>query len=313
MDSELKLRVVAKRAAADRIVALDLARPDGGALPAWTPGAHIDLVLANGLVRSYSLCGSPSNANAWRIAILKEIDGRGGSAFVHDVLAVGDEIAVRGPRNNFRYDAGKSSLFVAGGVGVTPIVPMVEAAAKSGKPWRLLYLGRTRPGMALLDELSAYGDNVRIHCDAEAGILDIAGELAKASSFEAIYCCGPSGLIAAVENGLAKDQSGKLQIERFAAVAVDTSGDAPFEVELARSGRRIAVASGQSILDALEAAGIKAPSSCREGICGSCEIPVVSGRPLHRDQVLSPAEKTASRTMMICISRCLDPVLVLDL
>jgi ferredoxin-NADP reductase len=305
------VRVVARQTVAVDVVALSLADLAGAELPEWTPGAHIDLLLPNGLQRQYSLCGDPADRRCWRVAVLREKAGRGGSAYVHDHLDVGAVVGVRGPRNHFPFAAGPRHLFIAGGIGITPILPMLAAADACGSDWRLAYGGRSRSSMAFLDELAWYGPRVAVYPQDEVGLLDLDRLLATADPATPIYCCGPEPLIAAVE---ARTAGRDLHVERFRPTAVESeAGDQPFDVVLQRTGRTVRVPAGVSILAALEAAGIDVLHSCREGTCGTCETGVVAGEPDHRDSVLTDADRAANDCMMICVSRAKTPQLVLDL
>jgi len=285
--------VAAKEVVADDVVSLTLS---GASLPSWTPGAHIDLESRLGLVRQYSLCGTPGDP-AWRVAVLREPDGRGGSAYVHDALAVGDRVRVSEPRNTFPLEPASSYLFIAGGVGITPILPMIAAVGDA--PWRLLYGGRTWESMAFLPSLAEYGDRV---C-ARPGLID----LSEVDSGATVYCCGPEPLLAAVE---ARCDPARLHVERFTPRPVNGS---PFEVELAQSGRVVPVPADRSILSALLDAGVEVLSSCQEGTCGTCETDVLAGTPEHHDSLLTEDERAAGETMMICVSRSAGGRLVLDL
>jgi ferredoxin-NADP reductase len=308
------LAVIRREVAADRVVSLVLARPDGGDLPQWTPGAHIDLILRPGLERQYSLCGDPAERGAWRIAVLLETEGRGGSAHLHRAVTAGDTLRARGPRNNFPLVEAEEYLFVAGGIGITPLLPMVRAVHRRGVPWRLVYGGRRYASMGFLDELAAYGDAVTVWPEDRHGLIDLDPLLAKPRAGTKVYCCGPEPLIAAVERRCAGWPEGTLHVERFRPRADARAGAAtPFVVELAYSGTTVPVRADQTIVEALEAAGVDVVTSCREGTCGTCETPVLGGRPDHRDLLLTPEERAANDTMMICCSRSLDPVLVLDL
>ncbi|MFD0687786.1 PDR/VanB family oxidoreductase [Actinomadura fibrosa] len=306
------LRVEAKTVVAADVVALTLARPDGGRLPDWTPGAHIDLVLPNGLTRQYSLCGDRWDAHTYRIGVLREPDGRGGSAFVHDELREGDLVGIGGPRNNFRLAPADRYLFIAGGIGITPLLPMIVQADLLGIEWRLLYGGRTRASMAFLDELEPHGDKVTIAPQDEHGLLDLAAWLPAPSSGTKVYCCGPAGLLDAVERHCADWPPGRLRTERFVASRDNGTTDA-FEVELRRSGRTLTVHRNQSLLQALGEAGVAVLSSCRQGLCGTCETTVIEGVPDHRDALLDDAERAAGDCMLVCVSRAHSRRLVLDL
>ncbi|WP_410631284.1 PDR/VanB family oxidoreductase [Amycolatopsis sp. cmx-4-83] len=308
------LRVHRKTVAADGVVALELAAPDGGRLTDWTPGSHLDLVLPGGLTRQYSLCGDRWDPRRYRLGILREPGGRGGSARVHDELAVGDDVGVGGPRNNFPLVPSPEYLFVAGGIGITPLLPMVQQAELLGARWRLLYGGRNRAAMAFLDELDAYGEHVLVRPQDEHGLLDLAGFLGEPRPGVKVYACGPAPLLGAIERVCAAWPPRALRTERF---AVDDSAAparaTPFEVELARTGVRVTVPVGTSVLDAVAGAGVEVLSSCRQGTCGTCETTVLAGRPEHRDAILEDHERAAADCMFVCVSRSLSDRLVLDL
>ncbi|MET9869057.1 PDR/VanB family oxidoreductase [Streptomyces sp. NPDC006386] len=296
--------------APDGVLALTLRHPLGEPLPAWEPGAHVDVLLGPGLERQYSLCGDPADRTAWRIAVLREPDGRGGSAHVHERVAEGDTIRVRGPRNNFRLEPAPRYRFVAGGIGITPILPMVAAAEAAGAEWTLLYGGRTRDSMAFGEELARYGDRVTIAPEDETGLLDLPSVLDDVPEDTLVYCCGPGPLLDAVE---ARCPSGVLRVERFRPKEQETGDATEFEVELARTGRTLTVSPDVSVLDAVRAAGVEVLYSCTEGTCGTCETDVLDGEPDHRDSVLTDEERAAGETMLICVSRCRGKRLVLDL
>lgn len=308
------MRVIGKRAAAAGVAAVTLADPDGGPVPEWQPGAHIDLVLGD-MTRQYSLCGDPADRESLTVAVLLEPGGRGGSAYVHDKLEIDDEIVIAGPRNAFGLSPAPSYLFVAGGIGITPLLPMLRSIEARGLPWRLLYGGRTRASMAFAEDLAAaHPHRVDLRPQDEYGLLDLEAALDGLSPDAAVYCCGPEPLLRAVETACGARDELTLQVERFAPKAVDP--DAPsdsFEVELARTGAVVTVASGESVLDALERRGVDAEFSCREGTCGTCEVAVLAGRPDHRDSVLTADEQAAGDAMMICVSRSCTPRLILDL
>lgn len=313
--AEVGLDVVVERKEliAEDVARLTLRRPDGEPFPSWEPGAHVDLVLAPGLVRQYSLCGDPSDRTALQVAVLRERDGRGGSRHVHERLAEGDDLVVRGPRNHFPLVDAERYLFIAGGIGITPIVPMLAAAEAAGADWRLVYGGRTRAAMAFLPELEgAYGGRVSVRPQDETGLLDLDALLAAPDDRTKVYCCGPEPLLAAVEERCRAWPRGALHVERFTPVE-DAGPRASFEVELARSGRTLTVPPDKSILRVVEEAGISVLSSCREGTCGTCETEVLGGEPDHRDTVLTDDERASNEIMMICVSRSLGPRLILDL
>ncbi|MFD5480008.1 PDR/VanB family oxidoreductase [Streptomyces hawaiiensis] len=307
---EAELVVGERESAADGVLALTLRHPLGEPLPAWEPGAHVDVLLEPGLERQYSLCGDPADRSAWRIAVLRESAGRGGSAHVHDQLGEGARVRVRGPRNNFTLEPAPRYRFVAGGIGITPILPMLAAAEAAGAEWTLLYGGRTRASMAFGAELGRYGDRVTIAPEDETGLLDLPSVLDDVPEGTLVYCCGPGPLLDAVE---ARCPSGVLRVERFQPKERETGADTEFEVELARSGRTLTVAPDVSVLDTVRAAGVEVLYSCTEGTCGTCETDVLDGEPDHRDSVLTEEERAAGETMLICVSRCRGKRLVLDL
>jgi len=313
---DLTLVVRERRQAADGVVALTLVDPNGDELPSWTVGSHIDVSIGDSLVRQYSLCSSPSDRNMWRIAVLAEPAGRGGSAFVHEYVREGTELRIRGLRNNFQLLTAPSYRFIAGGIGITPILPMIEAVALSGASWRLLYGGRTRESMAFLDELSAYGDQVHISPQDEYGLLDLEGFLGKPDDGTHIYCCGPQPLLEAVEQRCEAWPDGTLRVERFSASSRPSVPQqdelASFEVVCRRSGITVTVPSDVSIFDALTDAGIDIDSSCLEGTCGTCETPVLEGEPDHRDHILTGNDRESAQIMYVCVSRARSRRLVLN-
>ncbi len=315
-ETEIDVVVTSKKKIADDVYALTLrsANPQSLTLPTWAPGAHIDLVLPSKKVRQYSLCGDPADGDEWRLGVLREQAGRGGSAYVCDELAEGTVLRARGPRNTFGLTPSPRYLFIAGGVGITPILPMLRAATDAGASWRLVYGGRRRGSMAFADELAQYGDRVQLWPQDECGLLPLDDLLAEPDDQTLVYCCGPAPLLDAVEQRCAQWPRGSLRMERFAPVVrADAAPDQPFEVELARCGKTISVPPGTSILHAVEAAGVVVLSSCQEGTCGTCETEVLEGTPDHRDSVLTAAERDACDVMMICVSRSRSPRLVLDL
>lgn len=304
---------------ADRVVELRLGAADGGPLPPWEPGAHIDVVLAGDLVRQYSLCGDPADLRTYRIAVLREAAGRGGSAEVHDAVHVGSRLTVRGPRNRFPLIPDGEVVFLAGGIGITPLLPMLAAVDAQRRDWVLYYGGRTRSSMAFLDELERYRSRVVVVPQDEHGLLDLADIVGVPRPGNAVYCCGPAGLIDAVEGFCAAWPDGSLHVERFTAApdrAEDEDADvevAGFEVVCQASGVTLQVPPGRSILETAEEAGLRPLSSCTEGICGTCETAVIDGEPDHRDELLTPEERASGATMMICVSRARGARLVLDL
>ncbi|MEU7882457.1 PDR/VanB family oxidoreductase [Microbispora bryophytorum] len=327
-EPELDVKVAGKAPVAEGVVLLRLVRPDGGPLPVWTPGAHVDLLLGPGLVRQYSLCGDPGDPSVFQVAVLREPGGRGGSAYVHDRLAEGDTIRVRGPRNRFGLAESPRYLFVAGGIGVTPILPMIEEAARRGCDWRLVYGGRTRASMAFAERLvRQHPGRVELCPQDETGLLDLDALLGVPRADTLVYCCGPEPLLAAAQERCASWPKGALRVERFvpsarsgAGTAEDTAegtaagrAEGAFEVELALTGTTLTVPEGRSILEVVEEAGVAVLSSCREGTCGTCETAVLGGVPDHRDDLLTEEEREAGDVMFICVSRARSPRLVLEL
>jgi cytochrome P450/ferredoxin-NADP reductase len=309
---ETDVRVERKEEVADGVVALTLCA--GGPLPPWTPGAHVDLILDGVPTRQYSLCGDPADHHVWRLGVLRDAAGGGGSRFVHDRLRPGDTVRVRGPRNNFELLDSPRYRFVAGGIGITPVLPMIAAASAAGADWQLLYGGRRRASMAFLPELARYGDRVTVAPQDETGLLDLDAYLGPPQPGTLVYCCGPEPLLAAVEERCRAWPPRSLRVERFSARPL-TEPVRPqgFDVELARSELTLAVPPDRSILDVIEAAGVGVLSSCAEGTCGTCETAVLGGLPDHRDSVLTEEERQTGDCMMICVSRSCTARLVLDL
>jgi len=312
---ETEVAVAAKEEVADGVVALTLRAVDGAHLPPWTPGAHVDLLLGGGVPnRQYSLCGDPADHTTYRLGILRDAEGGGGSRYVHDRLAEGDVARVRGPRNNFALSPSPRYLFIAGGIGITPILPMIAAANAADAEWELVYGGRQRASMAFLDELATHGERVSVRPQDETGLLDLDTLLGAPQPDTLVYCCGPEPLLAAVEARCAAWPSRALHVERFAARPTNAPvRTEAFDIELVRSGLTLTVPPDRSILDVVESAGVGVLSSCAEGTCGTCETGVINGLPDHRDSVLTPDERDANDCMLICVSRSCSERLVLDL
>lgn len=318
------LLVASTRRESDSVVSLQLVDPEGSALPAWTPGAHVEIELDNGLIRHYSLCGAVEDASSWRIAVLLEPKSRGGSRYIHDELRPGHIVQLRRLRNQFPLGESGEYIFIAGGIGITPILPMIQHAQASRTPYTLFYCGRSRSNMAFVDELSQNSHARIIPFDTD-GVLDVAAVLDATDLNSSIYCCGPAPLIDAVKtNGARVGVS--VHVESFRAgqpeVQDSPQGDRAsegqtvedeFEIVLARSRVTLPVPRNRSILEILELNGIPQDFSCREGTCGTCETTVLAGLPDHRDSVLDDDEKAANDTMMLCVSRSLSKRLTLDL
>lgn len=319
MQQTLQTKVLKKTMLSQRVVGLTLGLEEGE-LPSWEPGAHIELELGGQgnetLYRQYSLCGEASDKKHWQIAVLKDEASRGGSAFIHDVLQEGDVIPVSIPKNHFPFNADKKCLFIAGGIGITPIIPMIEAAVKDGLDWKLLYLARTSADFIFLNDLRKYGeDRIQAHASDIDGQFDLESTLSKLDQHTTVYSCGPQGLLNALEQFQQQQDIGwKLVLERFGAeVDEGVLTGTTFTVTLYKSGKQIQVGSDETILAALKREGIRVKCSCQNGTCGTCETVVISGRPDHRDFVLSEEERELNETMMVCVSRALSKELVLDL
>jgi len=312
---ELKLRVTARSLAADGVVLIELQPADGEILPGFKPGAHIEVQLPDGLRRHYSLCGDPDARDRYRIAVALAEPSRGGSAYMHQSLNVGDVIVTSTPRNNFPLvEDSQRYQFIAGGIGITPILPMLRWCEANNRSWRLLYLLRGRARAAFLDDLAPFAGRVQTHFDDEAGgVFDIGAALNDVARDAHIYCCGPGPLMEAVEQAAADRDSAYVHFEWFTPKDQSALANTPFTVILARSRREVAIPADRSILETLQASGMKLPFSCREGLCATCETAVLAGTPDHRDQILTPEEKQVSQSMMICVSRAKSPSITLDL
>jgi ferredoxin-NADP reductase len=327
---------------ADRVLGLTLVDPNRGPLPAWEPGAHIDVKLPSGATRSYSLCGDPSQAE-YHVAVLHEEKGRGASREIHERQLVGSVLPVSLPRNQYRLvEKAPNYLFIAGGIGITPLLPMIRQLSERKRSWDLHYLGKSRSAMSFVGELSDYerrgpGKINLVARDERprAILLDI---LAAAPQGTAVYCCGPNRLLDEVE-AISASNGGlyTVHIERFgrpaltddpaaatavvSAVSVSAAGEADepcdpngaFRVELKSIGKIIEVGAGESILECARKIRTGLSFSCSDGYCGTCETRVVAGMPDHRDSVLTDEEKAENRSMMICVGRSRTKLLVLDL
>ncbi|MBM9469530.1 PDR/VanB family oxidoreductase [Nakamurella leprariae] len=331
-----RLRIAQVRWEAEEVVSVTVAAPDGEPLPAWSPGAHIDLHLpvddsTEPLIRSYSLCGDPA-AGEWTVAVRLDAASRGGSRHVHERLRVGDMLTVVGPRQLFELEPAAEYVFVAGGIGITPLLPMIEQADAEGRPWRLVYAGSRRDSMPFRRRLHRHGDRIELYPSAERRV-DLAALLTDLAPGTLVYCCGPERMLAAVSDAVAGTIAAEsLRTERFRPreiVTVTTDADGAttdtdhgadtgaavggFEVELGTGGQVLPVPADTSLLDVLLGAGCDIMWSCREGTCGSCETGVLAGVPEHRDSVLTPDEQEANDVMFPCISRSRTSRLTLDL
>ena len=309
-ESLIPVRVVCLREEAPGIVSCEL-RATGAAIPECAPGSHVDVHLPNGLVRQYSVVSA--DARIVRIAVKREVRGRGGSAYVADTLRLGTMLQIGLPRVNFPLAAGEHrSVLIAGGIGITAVIAMARALAQRGGDWVLHYCVRNREDVVFADELAAWGERIRVHVSSEEGRASLASLIGAQPDDAHFYCCGPESMLEDFARATASVPAHRVHVERFEAAKPPSDAGA-FHVRLASTGREIEVRSDQTILDALAAQGIDAPSSCQQGICGSCEVRVLEGVPDHRDEVLTESERARGTSMMICCSRSLTSVLVLDL
>jgi ferredoxin-NADP reductase len=318
-DSVTQVRVKRISFEAERINSYELISPDGGDLPPFTAGSHIDLHLPNGVIRSYSLVNDQKERHRYVIAVSNDAASRGGSKLIHETVRAGDIITICHPRNNFALheDAGHSVL-IAGGIGITPLVSMIRRLEALSRSWELFYAARTRLTAAFLDELKALRPDVypNLHLtfdqEPDARMIDLSSIVRAAPPDAHLYCCGPVPMLEAFEAATADRPSGRMHVEYFKA-REKPAAEGSFEVKLVRSNQTIAVQAGQTILDALLAAGVSANYACTEGVCGTCETKVLEGMPDHRDLFLSKEEQEANKTIMICCSGSKSPTLVLDI
>lgn len=315
-----ELLVLEVRYEATGVVSVLLGDPDGNSLHPWDPGAHLDLILPSGLVRQYSLCGDLDDDRTYRVAVLLEPQSRGGSKEIHGTGLVGRLIVVRGPRNHFHLEPAPQYLFMAGGIGITPIVPMLQQAERAGVPWHLVYGGKSRKTMAFGDVIGRRrGGTVEIVPEDELGFPDFGTVIEQAPAGTCMYACGPPGMLATVENTCAQLQkSDLLRLERFTAPEVTPAPLEPgtaeaFEVELARSGKLLSVPADRTVLEVVREVAPSVLYACEDGYCGTCEVRVLDGVPDHRDVFSSAEEHDSNKTMMICVSRSRSPRLTLDL
>lgn len=306
----LSLRVQRMTWEAPGVLSLDLVAPDGGALPVFEAGAHVDLHLAEGVVRQYSLSSDPAERDRWRVSV-REVAGGRGSGIVHKQLRPGAILTASAPRNNFPLLPAQRYLFIAGGIGVTPLLPMMREANRRGIPWTLLFCTRSTADAPHLAEARSMGD-VSLHCSLEGTRLDVKARLAEVQPGTLVYCCGPQALMEAVEHAGAHWPEGSLRFEWFQARQQAHAEAGAFTLVCARSNRTLAVPADRSLLQVMQEAGIPVSFSCEEGVCGSCEVKVLEGEVDHRDSILSAGERAAGLTMMACVSRARGTRLVLD-
>ncbi|WP_432889870.1 PDR/VanB family oxidoreductase [Kribbella sp. CA-245084] len=314
-ETTIALRVESTAQVSVGVTELVLVADDGSELPPWAPGSHIDVEIRPGLVRQYSLCSDPEDRGRWRIAVLREPESRGGSIVLCERIRAGDVLTATGPRNHFPLHESPRYLFIAGGIGITPIIPMIKAAHAAGADWRLVYGGRSAASMAYRDEVARIDPARVLEWPQDLrGLIELDRLLAEPQAGTLIYCCGPEPLIAAVEAKSAHWPHKTLQVERFAPRPLtDVPPNTSFEIELVDSDEVLVVPPDKSILEVVDEAGIFVLSNCEEGTCGTCQTTVLEGVPDHRDSVLDEDERAANDTMMICVSRALSSRLVLDL
>ncbi|WP_307214369.1 PDR/VanB family oxidoreductase [Microbacterium sp. SORGH_AS_0888] len=288
------------------MIELEMEPLPGDVLPSWEPGAHIDVRLGDDMVRQYSLVPSPSGRkDTWTVAVLVEQEGRGGSLLIESDLHIGDSVMTSGPRNHFSFVEAESYLFIAGGIGITPLIAMCLAAEVSGSRWRLVYLGHERESMAYLEALEQeFPGKVEVYASSEGRRLDVYSAVAEGEPNQHVYCCGPERLMSAVENAMeSMERLPFVHIEHFHPRDVETSENTEFVVHAVASDVEFVVPIDESILMAADFEGVIVPGDCLEGTCGSCETRVLSGAVEHRDSILSTEARRSSRTMMICVSR----------
>lgn len=315
----LTVRVNSIKPEAPGISAIELVPVAGGSLPPFTAGAHVDLHLANGMVRSYSLVNPQDESHRYVVAVANDPASRGGSRFIHDTLRAGDTLQIGAPRNNFALaEQAPHTLLISGGIGITPLLCMIERLESLGRSWELYLCARSRGHAAFLERIDALAAaapaRVHLNFDDESGgkFLDIAAVVSAQSPGAHLYCCGPLPMLEAFEKATAARPPQEVHVEYFTAKegAASTGG---FTVVLAKSGKTLEIQPGQTILDAVLDAKISVSFSCTEGVCGCCETAVIEGTPDHRDLVLSKEEHAANKTMMICCSGSKSAKLVLDL
>jgi ferredoxin-NADP reductase len=312
-EETLQVRVRALIWEAPRVLSLQLRAVDGNPLPSFAPGAHIDLTLPDGTVRQYSLCGDPGDTSHYRLGV-HAVAGGLSSGFIHRKLRPGETVTISAPRNNFPLVEAARYIFIAGGIGITPLIPMMRQASQRVRPWTLLYCNRRTEDAPFLAEIKALGGEISLHASEAGTRLDVAQCLTTVRKDTLIYCCGPERLMTSVEQATAAWPEASIHFEWFtprSRPADETSGS--FEVVCRRSGVTLTVPADQSVLAALTEAGIEIPRSCEQGVCGTCEVRLISGEVDHRDSILSASERAANQSMMVCVSRARNDQLVLDI
>lgn len=289
---------------------------DASEVPPFTAGSHVDVNLPNGSIRQYSIANPETDRGRYLLGVKLDAKGRGGSRCLHEDVKVGSVLKIGRPRNNFPLAEGAAaSIFIAGGIGITPIHCMIEKLQALGQNWRLHYAARNRAEAVFLSRFEQAGDRVHFHADSEHDdqVMDVAAIVRAAAPDAHLYCCGPAPMLTTFEDACADRPKSLVHLERFSAPDAIAATGGAYTVELAKTRRSIAVQPGQTLIQALQAAGIKVKISCEQGICGTCETRVLAGTPDHRDSILSDDEKASNETMMICCGGSLSPTLVLDL
>ncbi len=305
--------IAERKQVSDSVVQLRVAAVDGSPVPDWEPGAHIDLVLPSGIVRQYSLHGNPRDRGGLSISVVREAEGRGGSIEIFG-LPVGSKIGIGGPRNNFPLVDAPRYLFVAGGIGITALEPMLEEVDHAGRPWELIYRGRSRADMPFAEELSHHHpDHVVVSAADTDARPDLDAALSNLQDGSVVYCCGPSSMMDSLDQMIRSSHPNiTLHLERFAATARDDSHNQAFQVFLPRAGEVIDIPAEMTILESLRPVLPDLPGSCETGICGSCEMRILAGTPDHRDDILTGIDREHGKRIYPCVSRSKDPLLVLD-
>jgi phthalate 4,5-dioxygenase reductase subunit len=313
-DTQMPLRIARAHDVADGIRSFELVQPDGSELPAFTPGSHVKVQVPNGALRKYSLCNDPAERHRYVITVKRDDHGQGGSVSMHDDAHEGATLPTSLPDNAFPLvDKAKAYLFIAGGIGITPILSMIRSfGAMPPAPWKLFYLSRSPQATAYLDELAGLGRHVKIHHDHgdPDRAFDLWPALEKPNTAH-VYCCGPRPLMESVRDMTGHWSPGNVHFESFNEGGGVRPDDKPFTVTVAKTGQHFEVPVGRTILSVLRDHGCNVPSSCESGTCGTCRTKLVSGEADHRDMVLMPEEMASQ--IMICVSRAKTAELVLDL
>ncbi|MDH4564397.1 oxidoreductase [Pseudomonas taiwanensis] len=315
MSEKISLKVTDVRCEARDVMLLELRNPAGKDLPPFEAGSHLEVYLPGNLIRHYSLCNDPTERDRYCIGVGLAKDSRGGSRLIHQSIRVGVTLQTSAPRNNFPFkEEADEFVFIAGGIGITPIMAMIHTCIRLGKKWQLFYCARNRQRMAFYEDLMSLApERCHLHFDDEQqDFFNPSQALVGISPTAHIYCCGPDPLMKSVEASATGRDPATLHFEWFTATEIDTTGDKPFTVVL-RSGKSLEVPAGRSILEELEACGEGVPYSCREGLCATCKTGLLDGIPEHRDNVLSAAERAANKHIIICVSRAMSDTLYLDL